>query len=282
MKKVLVTGAGGFVGARAAEQLADRFEVSVFSRGTLASAGDGEILSYIHKVSPDVIIHSAAISDVGYSEQHPEDSYRANVMLPVLMAKGAKETGAKLLAFSSDQVYTGLNGCEPYDEAAVLSPANVYGRHKLEAENRVLDILPDAVMLRATWMYDLMGYGLPIRGNFVLNLISAAIHNEEIKLSASDYRGITYVRQVIELLIPAMELPGGVYNFGSENRLDMYETGCIFVKALGLGASVSRLENMPMRNISMSCEKIKKYGICFDDTASGIKRLIKDYAFDRL
>lgn len=91
------------------------------------------------------------------------------------------KSGAKLVAFSSDQVYTGLTEHGPFDEDTPLSPANVYGRHKQEMEQRVLDILPDAVLLRAAWMYDLPGYGLPIHGNFLLNLLTAAMRQETLR-----------------------------------------------------------------------------------------------------
>ena len=42
--------------------------------------------------------------------------------------------------------------------------------------------------------------------------------------SCRDYRGITYVREAVEQLTQAMKLPGGVYNFGSENDCNMYTT----------------------------------------------------------
>ena len=73
-------------------------------------------------------------------------------------------------------------------------------------------------------MYDLPGYGLPIRGNFLLNLLTATMRQETLRFSARDYRGITYVREAVERLTQAMELPGGVYNFGSENDCDMVTT----------------------------------------------------------
>ena len=81
------------------------------------------------------------------------------------MARAAAETGAKLVAFSSDQVYSGAAQEGPLPETLSLSPSNIYGQHKLEAEQRVLEVLPDAVFLRVPWMYDLPGYQLPIRGN---------------------------------------------------------------------------------------------------------------------
>ena len=146
MKKILVSGAGGFVGARVMSQLAGRYTLCAFPKGMLAAADKAAVEELVHREQPDVILHTAAISDTAYSEQHPEESYRANVELPCWMAKAAKETGAGLVAFSSDQVYAGLKEHGPFNEKMPLSPANVYGRHKWEAEQRVLDILPDAVL----------------------------------------------------------------------------------------------------------------------------------------
>ena len=56
-----------------------------------------------------------------------------------------------------------------------LHAANIYSRHKREAEERVLDRLHEAVFLLTTWLYNLPGHGLPIRGNLVINLLRAAL-----------------------------------------------------------------------------------------------------------
>ena len=100
MKKVLVSGAGGFVGARIMTQLADRYELCSFPKGMLAAANETAVQEHICRTQPDVILHTAAISDTGYSEKHPEESYRANVLLPLWMAQAAKHAGAKLICFS--------------------------------------------------------------------------------------------------------------------------------------------------------------------------------------
>ena len=94
--------------------------------------------------------------------------------LSVWLARAAAEIGAKLVAFSSDQVYAGVEQSGPLPETIPLKPANVYGQGKLEMEQRVQALCPGAVLLRATWMYDLPGYRLPIRGNLPLNLLRAA------------------------------------------------------------------------------------------------------------
>lgn len=280
MEKILVTGAGGFVGARILEQLGNRYEMAAFPRGMLASAGRAEVLAAVRAAAPEVILHTAAVSDTGYSEAHPDQSYRANVELTLWMAEAAREVGAKLVCFSSDQVYAGLPGKGPFAEEEARTPANVYGRHKREAEQRGLDLLPDAVFLRATWMYDLPGYGLPIRGNLPLNLLRAALRGEAAVFSSTEYRGVTYVRQAVENLIPAMALPGGCYNFGSENPLDMYATARAFCNAMGIAPRL--VPGDRVRSLAMDCGKARRAGIVFDDTAAGIRRCLADYGLHAL
>lgn len=280
MRKVLVSGAGGFVGARIMTQLADRYTLCAFPKGMLAAADEAAVAELVRREQPDVILHTAAISDTGYSEQHPAESYRANVELPLWIAQVARQTGAKLVSFSSDQVYAGLDAVELFTEDRPLSPANVYGRHKLEAEQRVLDALPDAVLLRATWMYDLPGYGLPIRGNFLLNLLTAAMRQETLRFSGSDYRGITYVREAVERLSDAMELPGGVYNFGSGNDCDMYATAERACALLDMHPALEKADWQ--RCLLMDGSKFRAAaGVGFGDTLTGLTHCLRDYGLTR-
>ena len=279
MKKVLVSGAGGFVGARIMMQLADRYTLRAFPKGMLAAADEAAVAELVHQEQPDVILHTAAVSDTGYSEKHPEESYRANVELSLWMARAARKTGAKLVSFSSDQVYAGSAAEGPLAEDVPLFPANVYGRHKLEAEQRVLDTLPDAVLLRATWMYDLPGYGLPIRGNYLLNLYTAALRGGTLRFSCHDYRGITYAREAVERLTQAMELPGGVYNFGSENDCDMYTTAQRTCETLGIRPALEKQELR--RNLLMDGSKFRAVaGVGFADTQAGVKNCLRDYGVE--
>lgn len=280
MKKILVTGAGGFVGARILEMWRDRFELSAFPPDFLRTADETAVRRFITAERPDVIVHTAALSNTQVCQQHPEESFRANVLLPEWVAAAAAETGAKLLSFSSDQVYAGVQQPGPLAEALPLSPANVYGRHKLEAEARVMTRCPDAVALRLPWMYDLPGGRLPIRGNLPLNLLRAALKGEAVRFSRNDFRGVTYVRQVIEKLEPAMDLPGGVYNFGSGNAEDMVCTARRFAKALGITVKIA--EESWERNLVMDAAKLERSGIRFDATQQGIRCCLQDYGLSDL
>ena len=191
------------------------------------------------------------------------------------MAKAARDTGAKLISFSSDQVYVGVTQPGPLPETLLLSPANTYGQHKLEAEERILALCPEAVLLRAPWMYDLPGDGLPLRGNLPLNLLQAAQNGTPVRFSPHDHRGVSWVREVTEQLFPALQLPGGVYNFGSGNDADMVTTARQFAEALGVQVQIEPADFS--RNLVMDSSKLAAQGIRFHDTLSSFEGCLRFY-----
>ena len=143
---ILLTGATGFVGEKIMQLCED-----VLPCPSLRGAAEEDVRRIVEESGADTIVHTAAISDIGVCQANPEASYLANVQLPLYLARASKNV--KLICFSSDQVYSGLESEGPYTEDTVR-PGNLYAEHKLEMEQRVLDIAPDAVMLRAEWMYD--------------------------------------------------------------------------------------------------------------------------------
>lgn len=271
--RIMVAGAHGFVGCRAMEH----FPSAIAVDSTLLRNPGRALQEFVRTHQPDVIVNAAAISDVGVCEKDPEGSYLANVVLPMTLAAAAEEIGAKLISFSSDQVYTGCVGNGPYSEDQILpEPTNLYARHKLEAERRVLDIHPNAVLLRATWMYDLPMYGHANRGNFLVNTLRAVMQGKPVCVPGCQYRGITYVRQVVSLMDQVFDLPGGVYNYGSETVLTMKETANALLKVFGLTGDVRDTVGT-RHNLWMDCKVIKEHGIFFDTTVEGFQRCAADY-----
>lgn len=257
---ILVTGASGFVGGKIIQICKD-----VVMCPSLREASIDTINRIIEENEIDTIIHTAAISDIGICQDNPEASYIANVQWPLNLAKAARNV--KLICFSSDQVYGGFDEEGPYSEDTV-KPNNIYAEHKLEMEKAVLDICPDAVMLRAEWMYD---YYLK-KPNYFMNVINA---KETISFSSKQYRGITYVKEVAENMENAIKLPGGIYNFGSETTKSMYEITKEFLDMIGKDI---RLEDaLPRHNLWMNCEKAKKHGVVFQSVENGLKQCYEDY-----
>ena len=260
--KILVTGSRGFVGARIMHELGGEAVPSP----SLREAKEDDVKRLVDAVEPDYIVHTAAISDIPTCERNPDASYRANVELPVWLVR----TGVKAVLFSTDQVYSGCEGEGPYKEEEG-SPANLYARHKLEMEQRTLAINPDTVLLRATWMYDMPLYGVPNRGNFLMNML----RSREVSFSSTDHRAVTYVREVAAWARKAMLLPGGVYNYGSENGLTMMETACWLRDRLSLPVRVQ--DAGPRHPLWMDCAKTQSHGILFHSTIDGLNQCIADY-----
>lgn len=257
---VLVTGATGFVGQKIMQLCKDTIPCP-----SLRGLSEDDIKRIVENSGADTIIHTAAISDIGTCQANPEASYIANVQIPVALAKACKHI--KLICFSSDQVYSGLDLEGPYLEDTV-KPGNIYAQHKLEMEETVLDLVPDAVMLRAEWMYD---YYLK-KPNYFMNILNA---KEFVSFSSHQYRGITYVKEVAQNMEQVIRLPGGVYNFGSETTKSMYEITETFLALIG---KKIRLEDAPPRhNLWMNCEKAKKHGVLFQSVAHGLKACAEDY-----
>jgi dTDP-4-dehydrorhamnose reductase len=258
---ILVTGANGFVGHKIMQMRKDAVACP-----SLRGASEDEIKRIVETSGADTIIHTAAISDIGACQADPEASYLANVQIPVYMAKAAK--GQKLICFSSDQVYSGTDEEGPYSEDMV-KPNNIYSAHKLEMERSVLDIEPTAVMLRAEWMYD---YYLT-KTNYFMNIINA---KDMVCFCANQFRGITYVKEVVENMEKVMHLPGGVYNFGSETTKSMFEITKEFVGMLGKDIRVED-DSSFKHNLWMNCEKAQKYGVIFSSVEDGLIKCAKDY-----
>ena len=121
MKKILITGAGGFVGSRILQQWQGKYELCALPKGFFCTADEALARAQVEALHPDVILHTAALSDTSYCAQHPAEAYRANVELPVWLARAAQQTKAKLMAFSSDQVYAGVQQQGPLPETLFLN-----------------------------------------------------------------------------------------------------------------------------------------------------------------
>ena len=127
-------------------------------------------------------------------------------------------------------------------------------------------------------MYDLPGGRLPIRGNLPLNLLQAAKTGEVLHFSRRDHRGVGYVREVIANLLPAMALPGGVYNFGSGNDKDMVDTALYFAHLLQVDVHIEEADFV--RNLVMDGQKLQEHGIVFRSTQEAFRQGLADHGTD--
>ena len=260
MKTILITGASGFAGSRIAAAMQGDYETITPGHRELDITSEDDVMNFVDRTRPDAILHLAAISNTGYCEEHPEESFLVNVSGVENLAKAAARCDCKLVFFSSDQIYNGNRESGLLNEDMPVAPENHYGRHKLLAEERARAICSSCVALRATWMYDAERPGMKTHNNFVLNFRNAIKNGTPLRFATREYRGITWIEDVVKNIPHTLSLPGGVYNFGAENTLNTYETALEYARILGIDAEKAVLadtERFPehVRNISISMKK---------------------------
>ena len=281
--KLLITGASGFLGRRAAAYFAGLgYEVMTPAHKELDITEETSVRDWFRENRPEAVIHTAAISDTGLCQQKPEWSEKINVDGCVNLAKSCRETGAKLVICSSDQVYFGAAQPGPHRETEEVLQTNVYGRQKYRAEQRCLEIWPDTVCLRLSWMYSTQPQPGD-HGHFLTTLLDTLRdETRPITWPVHDRRSITNVDTVIRNLPGALKLPGGAYNFGGENDTDTYSLVRSLLEELDLSQALARMvpnetafADVP-RDMTMDLTKTRMGGLDFPTTRQGLLDALKE------
>ena len=154
MKKLLITGASGFLGSRIAEFYKEKYLILAPSHAEMDITNEESISRYFKQCKPDLVIHCAAISDTGTCEKNPDLSFTVNVTGSENITKASSLFDVKCILCSSDQVYCNSAYENANFETDIVTPHNIYGKHKLAAEHSCLTLNADSVHLRLAWMYD--------------------------------------------------------------------------------------------------------------------------------
>lgn len=152
MKKCVITGASGFLGADMVKRLSADYQVVGLGRshaGTAHRVVDlrvrDELRRVLDELAPDVVVHGAAYRDPDFCEENPDEARRLNVGAVETMVE-TLPAAVPLVFISSDYVFDGKN--PPYAEDALRCPVNEYGRLKVEAED-VVSRRAGSIILRA-------------------------------------------------------------------------------------------------------------------------------------
>lgn len=273
-KRMLVTGASGFLGSRVVSYYRERCDVYGPGHGELDITERESVERVFERIRPDFVVHCAAVSDVMACEKDPEGSRRINVDGSRNIARASRQCGAKCLIASSDQVYFGSRVLEDHREEEILQPWNVYGREKLQAESECLDADSGCVLLRLSWMYDVRRIREGEHGDFFRILAAALETREALEYPVHDRRGITDINEVVQNLEKAFSLTGGIYNFGSPNDANMYETVRELFMSLEWDPAMLKknreLYAAEPRNLSMDISRLEKNGIWFRPTVEAL------------
>jgi dTDP-4-dehydrorhamnose reductase len=216
MRKILLTGAKGFVGQSLARQikLLPEFELLATSASDRYISGlepvhhmQMEITSpkqveTVFKVfKPDVVIHCAALAQVDPCELDPDLCDRVNIGGTRLVAKNAEEAGAKFIYLSTDFVFDGMNG--PYSEDDQPNPVNVYGWSKMQGEFITRSLKVPWAIVRTILVYGIT----PVmnRSNLVTWVRDSLISLKPIRVADDQFRMPTLVDDLADGIIRIIE-----------------------------------------------------------------------------
>jgi len=120
----------------------------------------GQVLAAVERARPEWIVLAAAYTDVDGCESHRDLAFAVNASGAVNVAQAAQHVGSRLLFLSTDYVFDGLSTV-PYETDHPRAPQNVYGQSKAEAEKQLETIVPNACMVRTSWLFGVGGKCFP-------------------------------------------------------------------------------------------------------------------------
>jgi dTDP-4-dehydrorhamnose reductase len=179
VKPYLVTGGSGQL-AQALQRAAEP-HVRVVGRPEFDFERPATLDALFASAPPAVLINAAAWTAVDAAESSPDEAARANADGPARLAALCARHGTHLIHISTDYVFDGAKG-SPYRETDATAPTGVYGATKLHGEQRVLEALPHAIILRTAWVYATTGK------NFVRTMLAASKRMNTLRVVA-DQRG---------------------------------------------------------------------------------------------
>jgi dTDP-4-dehydrorhamnose reductase len=246
MKRIIVTGASGFVAGSVICQAGPEWEVHAFSQkpapfqregliwhqhGPLAELlQPGELERRFREIQPDAVIHIAAIPDIDYCEQHPDVADEVNVNYTIALAEMCRQQKVRMVFTSTDTVFDGNKG--HYAETDPPAPVNHYGHTKLRAERAVADRLEDFCIARLAIVMGLRFYG---QGNsFLCRLRDTLESGREASVPAEEIRSpvdvVTAGRALLELAGNTFQ---GIIHLAGNDRLSRLDFSRMIAGRLG-------------------------------------------------
>jgi dTDP-4-dehydrorhamnose reductase len=226
--KILITGSAGQLGCDLVRVLNADHELFPLSRNELDVTDNRKVIETAERIRPDVIIHTAAQTNVDLAESQVELTYRVNALGARNVAVAAQKTGAKLVHLSTGYVFDGTKK-EPYHEFDPPSPIGVYGASKLVGEQYVAMFCDRFFIVRASWLYGLHG------NNFVTKILSRVRREKNITVVDDKYGSPTYSLDLAHFIRHLLTTEKyGIYHAANEGGCSRYEFAAAIVEAANL------------------------------------------------
>jgi len=292
--KILLLGKNGQVGWELQRSLAPLGELVALDRHSVDGlSGDlsnlESLRTTIRQVKPDVIVNAAAYTAVDKAESETELADRVNGLASAVIAEEAATSGAWLVHYSTDYVFSGL-GTTPWQETDTVAPVNYYGSSKLAGEQAIIASGCKHLIFRTSWVYGARG------NNFAKTMLRLAKDRETLSVIADQIgapTGADLIADVtalaIQQIIKRPEL-AGLYHLASAGEVSWhgYATHVIdFAKVQGEELAVTTVNAIettayptPARrplNSRLNTQKLRdNFSLHLPDWQSGVTRMLRE------
>lgn len=257
-KRVLITGSGGMLGVDLSCELSRSYDI--YGIDIIAQPTDCQIAEFqkcditdakavagiIKDVRPDIVIHTAAMTDVDGCELDKEKTYKINSEGTKNVAIACKETDSILIYISTDFVFDGKKKA-PYKEEDIPNPLNVYADSKLKGEVAVKAVLKRYFIIRTGWLYGRHGK------NFVDTILAKAKTENTLKIVDDQKGSPTYTKDLakaIHVLLdkvftkdPERSVQYGTYHVSNSGSVSWYEYTRAIVQLAGMKTPVTPISS---------------------------------------
>lgn len=286
LKRIVVIGAGGRLGAALVRELGADFEVTGFNHAQLDLGKPDDLRDTLRPVAFDVLINAAALTNVDYCEDHRDESMKLNATAPRVLAEIAAGAGARFVHVSTDYVFDGEKR-EPYSEEDEARPISVYGESKRVGETEVLRANPDSSVVRVSWVFG------PDRPSFVDAILKKARVEETVAAVADKFSTPTYTPDIAAMLRPLLErsAPRGLLHLANGGAcswqeyaqwaLDCCHRYGVPMKARTVGAtSLGEMKNFVARRPVYTVLGTEKYQRLTQQTPRDWREAVEEYVRD--
>ncbi|MBO6702610.1 MAG: dTDP-4-dehydrorhamnose reductase [Pseudomonadales bacterium] len=217
---ILVFGSTGQLAKSLHDTLPAELDAIFVDRATCDLAEPSSVRALLESKQPELIINTAAYTQVDKAEEEPELARTVNGQSVSVMAAFASEHSTRLIHISTDFVFDGAKS-EPYLPGDPTGPLGEYGESKLAGELAALNAAPEATMIiRTAWVYSEHG------GNFVKTMLRLMAERDELGVVSDQIGSPTYARglaKTIWRIVVEDRFSPGIYHWTDHGGISWHE-----------------------------------------------------------
>ncbi len=266
MEKILVTGASGLLGSKIIDKAEEKYFVfpthvrsQLFPRSLKMNITDkSEVERIFSKVKPDIVVHTAAETNVDKCENQKEHALRVNVEGTKVLAEACKQVDARIVYVSTDYVFDGKKGS--YSEEDRPNPINYYGLTKLMGEKCVKEFCEDFLILRTSVLYGVH----PEKPNFAMWVLRTLSEQKKLSVVEDHYNSPTLADNLAEVILEVVNKKlEGLYHTAGSERVSRYRFALQIAEIFDFDANLIKPIKMSELK-SWTAKRPKDSSLCID------------------